>query len=202
MAEKGLDAVAINEITEAADVGFGTFYNHFPSKEAIHSALVEEVIGHFGMALERLGQNMRDPAEKVSASLRYTLLRARQDPSWGRFVVRTGFSPDGVSQGLGRYLLNDLNNGVGMKRFKVIDVPMTFVAVGSTILGAMAAELEVNRAPTAHAHLLLAMLGPGVDIPERTATTLLIWLGLTPEEAQEIARRSLPDIELPSNPLQ
>ena len=29
MAEKGMEGVAINEITEAADVGFGSFYNHF-----------------------------------------------------------------------------------------------------------------------------------------------------------------------------
>ena len=27
MAERGVDGVAINEITEAADVGFGSFYN-------------------------------------------------------------------------------------------------------------------------------------------------------------------------------
>ena len=33
MAEKGLDAATINDITEAADVGFGSFYNHFSSKE-------------------------------------------------------------------------------------------------------------------------------------------------------------------------
>ncbi|MGB1581288.1 MAG: TetR/AcrR family transcriptional regulator, partial [Nevskiales bacterium] len=39
MAERGKDGVAINEITEAADVGFGSFYNHFESKEAIHAAL-------------------------------------------------------------------------------------------------------------------------------------------------------------------
>ena len=29
MADRGMDGVAINEITEAADVGFGSFYNHF-----------------------------------------------------------------------------------------------------------------------------------------------------------------------------
>ena len=33
-AERGMEGVAINEITEAADVGFGSFYNHFESKEA------------------------------------------------------------------------------------------------------------------------------------------------------------------------
>jgi len=39
MAERGMEGVAINEITEAADVGFGSFYNHFESKEAIYAVL-------------------------------------------------------------------------------------------------------------------------------------------------------------------
>ncbi len=41
MAEKGMEGGTINEITEAADVGFGSFYNHFESKEAIYAALLE-----------------------------------------------------------------------------------------------------------------------------------------------------------------
>jgi Bacterial regulatory proteins, tetR family len=38
MAAKGADAATINDITEAADVGFGSFYNHFDSKEDILEA--------------------------------------------------------------------------------------------------------------------------------------------------------------------
>src|SRR6478735_3904550 len=43
MAERGMEAVAINEITETADVGFGSFYNHFESKEAIYAAVIGTV---------------------------------------------------------------------------------------------------------------------------------------------------------------
>lgn len=41
-ADKGFHATTIGDITEAADVGFGTFYLYFPSKEAIFRAVVEE----------------------------------------------------------------------------------------------------------------------------------------------------------------
>jgi AcrR family transcriptional regulator len=34
-ARQGIDKTRINEITEEADVGFGSFYNHFESKAAI-----------------------------------------------------------------------------------------------------------------------------------------------------------------------
>jgi AcrR family transcriptional regulator len=53
LAERGVDGVAINEITEAADVGFGSFYNRFTSKEALHEALFEEVVTRNGPARPR-----------------------------------------------------------------------------------------------------------------------------------------------------
>jgi AcrR family transcriptional regulator len=55
MAHRGVGGVTINEITEQADVGFGSFYNHFESKDAIHATLIEEVIGHYAVALDKLG---------------------------------------------------------------------------------------------------------------------------------------------------
>jgi AcrR family transcriptional regulator len=54
MAEKGMEGVAINEITEAADVGFGSFYNHFESKESIYAAVVEWLFEEFGSRLDQL----------------------------------------------------------------------------------------------------------------------------------------------------
>src|SRR5262244_964695 len=40
-AEKGIFGTTVEEITEAADVGKGTFFNYFPSKETILTALAE-----------------------------------------------------------------------------------------------------------------------------------------------------------------
>src|SRR6188472_3448151 len=53
-ARQGVDNTRINEITDAADVGFGSFYNHFESKEAIHAAVFTAVFNAFGDALDRL----------------------------------------------------------------------------------------------------------------------------------------------------
>ena len=40
-ARQGVDNTRIQEITEEADVGFGSFYNHFESKEALGAEIVE-----------------------------------------------------------------------------------------------------------------------------------------------------------------
>jgi AcrR family transcriptional regulator len=42
--EKGFEATTVDEITEKADVGRGTFFNYFPRKEAIFAYMAEEQV--------------------------------------------------------------------------------------------------------------------------------------------------------------
>ena len=58
-ARQGVDNTRINEITDEADVGFGSFYNHFASKEAIVEAVLEETIAAQGAAIEALTERSR-----------------------------------------------------------------------------------------------------------------------------------------------
>ena len=44
-AERGLDAARIDEITERADVGKGTFYHYFGSKDKLIKELIRDVLG-------------------------------------------------------------------------------------------------------------------------------------------------------------
>src|SRR5271165_7053754 len=44
IAEGRGDRASIAEITEEADIGFGSFYNHFDSKEQLFQAASEEVL--------------------------------------------------------------------------------------------------------------------------------------------------------------
>lgn len=44
--EKGVDAATVEEITEKADVGKGTLYQHFEDKDEIVVTLVEEAVKH------------------------------------------------------------------------------------------------------------------------------------------------------------
>ncbi|HKF23907.1 MAG TPA: TetR/AcrR family transcriptional regulator [Candidatus Angelobacter sp.] len=52
-ARKGIFSTTVEEITEAADVGKGTFFNYFPSKEAILSALAERQLEIIDRAAEK-----------------------------------------------------------------------------------------------------------------------------------------------------
>lgn len=65
--EKGYDAATVEEIAERADVAKGTFFNHFPRKDALLEALAEDVVGEL---FEDLG-----PVEAWEGSARDQVLR-------------------------------------------------------------------------------------------------------------------------------
>src|ERR1700757_5379050 len=63
IAEGRGDRASIQEITEAADVGFGSFYNHFDSKEQLFQAASEEGMERWGQMIDRASVGISDPAE-------------------------------------------------------------------------------------------------------------------------------------------
>jgi AcrR family transcriptional regulator len=197
MAEKGMAGVAINEITEAADVGFGSFYNHFESKEAIYAAVMEWVFDEFANAIEAVLGEISDPAEVLAVSIRYTVMRALREPLWGQFLVREGFSAGSIDRGLGRRLLRDIRKGIGAKRLTVADPLMSFASVGGTILGAIALALQLES-PQTQQSAVFKELGSDLEhLPERAAKVALEALGLGRAEAEKVAYRPLPQRELP-----
>lgn len=180
MAERGMEGVAINDITEAADVGFGSFYNHFTSKEALYRELVESVFEEFADSLDRLLADVDDPAEVISASVRHTIMRALREPVWGQFLIRQGFTAGSVEQGLGRRLFRDIERGIAARRFPIADKLMSFVAVSGTVLASIAFASPNVRLFRGAKHL-----------PERCAAMVLKTLGVDEQEADKIARRPL-----------
>jgi len=62
--------VPVLEITQTADVGMGSFYNHFDSKEQLFQAAVNEVLDELGAILDKLTGEGEDPAETFARSFR------------------------------------------------------------------------------------------------------------------------------------
>ncbi len=67
LAEKGLHETKISDIAAAADVGVGTFYLHFPTKEALFDAVVEDTVRRLKATTDAARANARDVLEKVRA---------------------------------------------------------------------------------------------------------------------------------------
>ena len=197
MAARGMDGVAVNEITEAADVGFGSFYNHFESKDAIHAALVEQVFEGYADALDRALAGLEDPAEVMAASVRHTLRRARADRTWARFLIREALSERMLQRGLGLRLLRDIRLGQSSGRFSGDDELVALLAIAGTTLTAISVEVQHGESPstTLGADLRRRLGLPSPEMPERVAAAVLTFLGVPAAEARRIARRELPPID-------
>ena len=76
--EKSMDAATVEEITEKADVGKGTLYQHFEDKEEIVVTLVDEAVEHL---IERI-RSYESPPDSLEGMLEH-LLNAHYEFSIG-----------------------------------------------------------------------------------------------------------------------
>jgi AcrR family transcriptional regulator len=72
----GKPHVPILELTQAADVGMGSFYNHFDSREQLIEAAVEDALDRYGALLDELTRGLDDPAHVFAQSFRLPAVEA------------------------------------------------------------------------------------------------------------------------------
>jgi len=83
-AEKGFAETAVEDITEAADVGKGTFFNYFPSKDHILLAFAEMQLAK----LEEAVRQARKTNEPMPEFLRSLGVRMTQEPTRNPAIIR------------------------------------------------------------------------------------------------------------------
>lgn len=161
-ASQGVEGTRINEITEQADVGFGSFYNHFEDKDAIIEAVLAETVATQGAVINAVTADLEDPAEVIAVAHRYFVRLAKNDPDWAWLLVRLDASHDIVLTALGPFASRDLARGAKAGRLKVSDERVALFASGGALLAVMRAVLD-GRAPknadVSHAEGVLRMLG-------------------------------------------
>ena len=177
-AREGIDSTRINDITEAADVGFGSFYNHFDSKEAIVEAVLEEAVAAQGAAVAAVTADLEDPAEIVAVAHRYFVELARTDPDWAWLLIRMD-AYNVTLVALGPFAQRDIDQGVKTGRFNVPNRRVALFAAGGALLAVMRAVLDGRAAKDADRH---------------HAEGVLRLLGLDRDDAAEVARRKMPSV--------
>ncbi len=177
MAQAGADNITITAITERADLGAGTFYNYFSSRDDIIDAVVASAVETLGQRLDAMTLGMADAAEIYSFSLRHLMATAVTDPVFGWLLVRLGIAHDELLATLGPRARRDLMIGVESGRFRMPDVDVATSITFGALLSTMHTYLQ---GPRDH--------DPGQVLAE----FLLRLVGIDAEEATEITRRPLP----------
>ena len=94
------DRASIQEITDAADIGFGSFYNHFDSKDELFATASAEVLERWGQMIDRACAGISDPAEIFAVSFRISGKLGWTHPGMARFISGSGLSLLGAPTGL------------------------------------------------------------------------------------------------------
>ena len=120
IAEGRGDRASIQEITEEADIGFGSFYNHFDSKEQLFATASEEVLERWGQLIDRASAGITDPAELFAVGTRITGRLGWTHPEIAGFLAGAGLAVLDIPIGLVPRALSDIEAGKAAGRFTVL----------------------------------------------------------------------------------
>ena len=184
----GKTNVPILEITQTADVGMGSFYNHFDSKDELFHAAIEDALDGFGTVLDQLTVGMDDPAEIFAQSFRLTGRLHRREPELSKVLLHNGLALVGSAMGLAPRARRDLDAAARAGRFTIPDLDLALALVAG---GALCLAQLLHDQPDRD----------DAEAADQLAEDLLRTFGLSAEEAHEISHRPLPNLDdLPQRP--
>jgi len=180
MARKGADAATINDITEAADVGFGSFYNYFTSKDEILEAATNELFETIGGKIDEAISSIGDPCVALATAIRtfVGILTIRRE--WAQFIVRA--APGYKRFRMYSRLFRDIQKIHTSKRLEYADPGIVTFAAGGAILFMIIALIEGDLSEA--------------DAPKRIAAMVLRMLGEKEGDIQRIIEHPLPALEV------
>lgn len=180
--ERPVDAVTVDDIVAAAEVGKGSFYNHFADRETLARAISTEIRGRVEQAVDRANAGVEDPARRmVRANCTYFRF-VLDEPERAGFLVRVHAGHTSLSAPLNRGLVEDISKGLASGRFTVPTVEAGVLYVlGITQM----AFIRLVRDPTP----LLA-----VSLAQQMCGLLLRGLGLSGPEADLLSAQASEEI--------
>ncbi len=178
MSVKGVDGTAIADITEEADVGFGSFYNHFATKRDIARAAFNAHAQRLKTIFRQIADNEPDRAVAVTYIFQVFLTKAISDPIWGSFVVHAAADLPGMwLEVFEEFGAQHLREGLAGGRFTFSSEKSAMRLIIAAIIATMRVLIEKTAEPSAG---------------ENTVESLLRTLGVDADEAFELSRRPLP----------
>ena len=180
IAEGRGERASIQEITDAADIGFGSFYNHFVSKEELFQTASEEVLERWAQLIDAACAGLDDPAEVFATSLRISGRLAWTHPEIAAFITGAGLDLLDAPRGLAPRALRDIRAGQAAGRFTIPDAEIGLSAVAGGLLGLLRLHASNPERVTE------------TSVDELTEACLR-FLGLAAAQARRLARLRLPD---------
>jgi AcrR family transcriptional regulator len=177
-----VDSITVDQIVQAAQVGKGSFYNHFADREALVRAIAGEIRATIEAAVGRANAGVEDPARRLARAVCVYLRYALDEPEAAGVLVHIHSGHTSLAGPLNRGLVEDIETGLARGRFAVATVDSGVLYVlGVTQL----ALVRIVQEPTS---ALAVALGQQMD------SLILKGLGVPAAEAELIAAQASDEI--------
>ena len=161
----------MDDIVQAAEVGKGSFYNHFTDRESLVRAISAEIRASVERAVDQANAGVEDPAHRVARACCTYLRFALDDPERAGVLVRVHSGHTSLKTPLNQGLIDDISLGLRIGRFRVptLEASVLFVLGVSQI-----ALIRVLQGPSPEfavplAQQLCAMMLTGLRVPDAEA---------------------------------
>ena len=180
-AQKGFAETTVEDITEAADVGKGTFFNYFPSKDHVLLAFsdmqlekLEESVAHFRNA----NQPLREFLQGLTLRMTEEPLR---NPGMIRALLLGYLSSDAV-----REVMTEKQGRALALHTQMVEVAQSRGELRTDI---PAVEIAQVFRQTIFGTLLMWSVTGDATLRERIRSALhMVWSGIAPTNSESIAR--------------
>ncbi|HZC65674.1 MAG TPA: TetR/AcrR family transcriptional regulator [Candidatus Dormibacteraeota bacterium] len=182
---KGFADTTVEDITEAADVGKGTFFNYFPSKDHLLLAFSDMQIAKLQVAVDRVVQS-REPMQSYLRGFGvYMTTEPARNPSLIRALLQANLSSSAV-----RELMRENHARSHALLTKLIETGQERREIRTDL---PAADIAHVFRQTVFGTLLLWSVYGDSSLPERIHAAFdLLWNGIAPQTETKPAH-SMPD---------
>ena len=177
MGEKGIDSATMQEIADLADVGAGTVYSYFKSKDELAITVLETLMHDLALRIEQVTNTFDDPAQVYAFGVRTVIDTAVSDLRWQQLLHRSEVIANAMFRQMGPFAMRDLENATRAGRFQVTDTTVTWKLATHAIVG-FALAVTQDELPDSAA--------------DEAVTRLLCMAGLGMADAVELASRDRP----------
>jgi len=179
MSKKGIDAATMQEIADAADLGAGTIYSYFRSKEDLAIAVIESLMSNLAVRIEQVTNTFNDPARVYAYGIRTVLNTACQDERWKQLLYRSEVISKAIYSCFGPFAIRDLDNASKAGRFQIANTDLNWRLTSYAIVG-VAIAITSGELPQ--------------DSIDQAVIRFLCMAGLEEQQAMELANLPCPPL--------
>jgi AcrR family transcriptional regulator len=177
MSQKGIDAATMAEIADLADVGAGTVYNYFKSKEDLAIAVLESLMFDLALRIEKVTNTFSDAGQVYAFGVRTVIDTATGDVRWRQLLNRSEVMANAMFRQMGPFAIRDLQNATMAGRFRVDDAALTWKMTTHAVVG-VALSVTTNELPS--------------SVIDECVVRLLCMTGIGRDDAIDLANRDRP----------